>query len=501
MQVNSFINCNKSGFAVAKSTISKPLFCIFLGIVFGTALSYALITQFYFYQAVVAGILCLPFIFVFLVYSPRQSLLSLLVLTIPFNPSFHIIRDQSFAFSMGLDFFTSDLVVILIFIYLLISSVTRTRERHNSPASIWHLGLPLLLWIIAGVISFIPAVNESIAIIELIRMLRIFLIFIAIYKLVDKPEDFRLIAVSLVIAFAIQAALVSMEYYTGHPILRLPGEMRTADIAGSIFRPSGSMGHSSNFAKLAALCLPICLAYIYVSKKNIWRIIAGLILVGGLVSLIFTVSRAGLLTSIFGLVWVSLLILTSMRRKAVKIMVPIIFLFIGIGLAWSIGGSRLVSRVQMDYGSALSRPQMFSVAWNVIKNHPFLGVGLNNYTLVAPYYDNTPGAISINFPHPVHNIFLLNAAEMGILGAAFFIWFLFGAISKAFKYASDARFLLDSALAKAVGIGITCSWLQGLIGWGFRGSIIHASYLAIIAGALAALSYSYRNPRRYKNSV
>lgn len=501
MEVNNYRGWNRFSFLGEKTIFSKLILCIFLGIVFGTVLSYALITQFYFYQAVVAGILCLPFIFVFLVYSPRQSLLSLLVLTIPFNPSFHIIRNQSFAFGMGLDFFTSDLVVIFIFIYLLLSSAIGIKERHNSPASMWRLGLPLLLWIIAGVISIMPAINKSIAIIELIRMLRIFLIFVAIYKLVDKPEDFRLIAISLVVAFAIQTALVSMEYFAGHPILRLPGESREADIAGLIFRPSGSMGHSSHFAKLAALCLPICLAFIYVIQKNIWRIIAGLILVGGLVSLIFTVSRAGLLTSIFGLVWVSLLLLTNMRRKTVKIMAPTIFLLIGIVLAWYIGGSRFMNRVQMDYGSALSRPQMYSVAWNVIKNHPFIGVGLNNYTLVAPHYDNTPDVISINFPHPVHNIFLLHAAEMGIAGAAFFIWFLFVTISKAFKHSSDARFLLDSALAKAVGIGITCSWLQGLIGWGFRGSIIHALYLAIIAGALAALSYSYRNPRRDKNSV
>ena len=501
MQVNSFINCNRSGFTVAKSTFSKPLLCIFLGIVFGVVLSYALVTQFYFYQAVIAGILCLPFIFVFLLYSPRQSLLSLLVLTIPFNPCFHIIRDQSFKFGIGLKFYTSDLVVILIFIYLFISNCFDIRERHNCPTSIWQLALPLLLWIIAGAISFIPAVNKSIAIIELIRMLRIFLIFFAIYKLVDKPEDFRLIAISLVIAFAIQAALVSMEYFAGHPLLRLPGESREADIAGLLFRPSGSMGHSSNFAKLASLCLPICLAFIYVIQKNIWRIVVGLVLVTGLVSLIFTVSRAGFATSIFGLVWVSLLILKNKRRKAVKIVVPIIMLFIGMGLAWSLGGSRFMSRIQWDQGSALSRPQMYSVAWNVIKSHPFLGVGLNNYTLVASYYDNTPSAISINFPHPVHNIFLLHAAEMGILGAAFFIWFLFATISKAFKHSSDAKFLLDSVLAKAMGIGITCSWLQGLIGWGFRGSIIHASYLAIIAGALATLSCSYQNPRRDKNSV
>lgn len=484
-----------------KSSFEKFFFCILFGVVFGGILGYALINRFYFYQAVIAGIICLPFIITVFVYSPRQSFLGLLILAIPFNPSFHIIQDQSYAFGFGLSFFLSDLVVILIFFYLLISNSSSIRQRKNPRTSIWQLGLPLLLWIMAGVISLIPAINDTIAIIELIRMLRIFLIFLAIYKLVNVPEDLRLIAVFLVIAFSIQATLVSLEYFAGHPLLRLPGEMREADMIGLIFRPSGSMGHSSNFAKFAALCLPICLTFIYVIKKNIWRMIISLVLVSGLVSLIFTVSRAGFVASIFGLFWISLLMWINLRRKVVKIVVPIIILFIGIGLAWSLGGSRFMSRIQRDQGSAASRTQMYSVALNVIRAHPFLGVGLNNYTLIAPNYDNTRDNISIQIPHPVHNIFLLHAAEMGILGALFFIWFLLGTVSKAFKYGSKAGFHLDSAIARAMGVGITCSWLQGLIGWGFRSSIVHTSYLAVIAGALVALSYSYQNPRRNKNSV
>jgi len=501
MRVNNYRNWRRFGFLGGKSTFSKLIFCIFLGIVFGSAIAYCLITQFYFHQAIVVGILFLPFIIVFLAYSPRQSLLSLLVLTIPFNPCFHVIHKKSFAFDTDLNFWTSDVVVLCIFIYLLISKDIYIRKRHNSPSAFWSLGLPLLLWITAGAISIVPAVDRSISIIELIRMLRIFLIFVAVYKLVDKPEDLRLIVISLIVAFSIQITLVLIEYYAGHPILRLPGEMREADIVGIIFRPSGSMGHSSNFAKFAALCLPICYAFLHYNRKTIGRIGLSVVLIGGLVALTLTVSRAGIVGSLFGLVWVFLLMTKKIKRKHGIVLASLTLLIIGIGLSWLLGKDRLMSRMQEDFGSARSRPQMFSVAWNVIKAHPVIGIGLNNYTLIAPNYDRTSNRISISFPMPVHNIYMLYMAEMGILGVSFFLWFLFGTVLKSFKCSLNARLLSNSVIMKGIGIGITCSWLQGLTGMGFRSSIVHLSYLAIIAGILAALSYYYQNQRVDKNQI
>ena len=474
--------------------ITKFIPSIFLGIGLGGILFYCLIKQFYFYQVIVVAIVCVPVALLLLVYSPRRSLLGLLILIIPFNPCFHILRDdQSIAFGPELNFWTSDLIVIVIFFFLIISYAFGRKNRQHPHAQIWWSGLPLLIWIAAGVVSILPAANKSIAIVEMLRMFRIFLIFVAIYLLVERFEDIRFIATCLVIAFAIQGVLVFAEYGLSHPLFRLPGEVREADIVGTILRPGGTMGHSANFAKLAALCLPICFAFMLTLRKNIWRLSFSAILISGLIALILTVSRAGLATSIFGLIWILLIMQKKKSGGKIKILAPMILLVIGIVLAWHVAGSRLISRSKEDFGSALSRPEMFSVAWNVIKDHPFVGVGLNNYTLVAPDYDHTRDAISISYPHPVHNIYLLHAAEIGIIGAVFFIWFLFGTVAMAFKRSLESRSLLDSAITKAIGIGITCSWLQGLISWGFRASIVHTSYLAVIAGALATLKHYNQN--------
>ena len=218
MEVNNSKNCYRFGLPGGKITAIKTPLCIILGIGFGAVLIYALITEFYFYQVVIAGILILPVIAGFFIYSPRKSLLALLSFTIPFNPSFHIVSTTSFEFGMALDFWTSDLIVIFIFFYLLISNSTEKEGKYNPSGSFWQLGLPLLLWIVIGVFSFIPAVNKNIVPIELIRMLRIFLIFFAVYKLVDKPKDVRIIVYFLILAFSIQTLLVIIpewEYLSG----------------------------------------------------------------------------------------------------------------------------------------------------------------------------------------------------------------------------------------------------------------------------------------------
>ena len=488
MKLNNYINLNKP--KLLDSTFSKLLLFIIFGIICGLILSIILSKEFYFYQAVLAALFCIPIISLFLLYSTRRSLLGLLVLTIPFNPSFHLLRNNSIEIGTGILFYTSDLILIAIFVYVFLSNLLGNQKEQKSYASFWHLGFPLLFWIVAGIVSILPAVNKSIVIFELIRMLRMAIFFIAVFFLVEGYEDIRFVAACLVAALAIQTILVFGEYVLCDPLFRLPGEGREADTIGELIRPGGTMGHSSNFAKLASLGLPICFAYIFVVRKNIWRIVLGGTLIAVLMALILTVSRAGIAASFFGLTWVFIILGKNVRNKKRIILISWIILSVGIGSSWYLGGNRLINRITDDRGSARSRLPQFSVAWNVIKVHPFIGVGLNNYTLVAPDYDLTPTTISVVFPHPVHNIYMLYAAEMGIPGALFFIWFLFATLTLAFNRNSQDMLPADLIISKAIGVGIICSWSQGLIDWGFRSSIVHISYLAVLAGALVSVKYT-----------
>jgi putative inorganic carbon (HCO3(-)) transporter len=489
MALNYYKSLPKFDFRIPKSNFITVTTTIALGICLLVLALFILRHQFYFYRVVLAAILLLPIVICFLYYAPRRSLLGLMVLSIPFNPAFHLLAYPSVARPREITFYTSDLILIAILAYTFLSKILINGRRQKIDLSFFQLGLPLLLWIVAGAVSIVPATDKMLAIIQLVRMFRIFLIFFAIFSLVNKPEDIRFIATCLVIALAVQTMLIYAEYGLGSPLFRLPGGSREADMAGEILRPGGTMGHSSNFAKFAALGLPVCFAFLSVVHNNLKRIILGALLVGILAALVLTVSRAGIAASLFGLFCLFLVVIKNLEKKQKSSFILLIFLVSAIGFSWFLGGDRLLSRVLDDGGSALSRESMFSVAWNVIKHHPFLGIGLNNYTLIAPYYDQTPEVISILFPYPVHNIYLLYIAEMGIPGGLFFIWFLIATIKLAFKNYTPILSLKDMIIIKGIGIGIICSWLQGLVDWGFRPSIVHTSYLAALAGALLSVAY------------
>jgi O-antigen ligase len=59
------------------------------------------------------------------------------------------------------------------------------------------------------------------------------------------------------------------------------------------------------------------------------------------------------------------------------------------------------------------------IAWEMIKTHPIIGVGLNTFTEVMANYDNT--GVSNYLPLPVHNYFLLVTSETGFVGLALFM--------------------------------------------------------------------------------
>jgi hypothetical protein len=470
---------------------------VLAGILAGGFLVYCLIEQFYFHQVVVITLFGLPILMPVVLRAPRRSLLAMLVLSIPFNPCFHIFHTTRTAFNADLNFWSSDLVLLAMFAFLLLRSTFSTEPQSPRAGLSW-LILPLLVWIAAGALSLIPAVDKTLALVQLARMTRVLAITVVVFYLVDGPEDFRLIIYSLLAAFTVQAGLIFIEFGSGHPLFRLPGEMRSTDMAGELIRPGGTMGHSSNFAKLAALCLPIALSLFLVGRNRWLRLAAGGCLLAGLLALVMTLSRSGIATSVFALGTLLYLIIGRRRTTGGAVIVAAGLLIAGLAWGWFVAGDRVMTYIHDDEGSANMRPKMWAVAANIIEARPMTGVGLNNYTFVAARYHSDADELH---RVPVHNIYLLEASEMGIVGATAFLWFLTALILAAFASARQARPTSDSILLYAIGIGIACSWAQGLVGWGFRSSIVHTSYLAILAALLAAWRFRWRASISQKGSA
>ena len=96
-------------------------------------------------------------------------------------------------------------------------------------------------------------------------------------------------------------------------------------------------------------------------------------------------------------------------------------------------------------------------ALNMILHNPLVGVGLGNYTSVSQQYDIYQW-VSIVFPWPVHNDFLLIGAEMGVPAMAAFCFIIGAILYKLIQVAiySEDDFLGYSACALIGGFVAFC---------------------------------------------
>lgn len=130
---------------------------------------------------------------------------------------------------------------------------------------------------------------------------------------------------------------------------------------------------------------------------------------------ILTFSRGGYLGIFMGIL---ALFLLSWKKISKGYRIATVILVIASFIILAIPGpisSRFFSSFDLKEGSNAGRIEMWTKAWEVVSDHPFLGVGIGNYPLEVK--------ASADYREPIyaHNTYLDIAAEMGILAALFWM--------------------------------------------------------------------------------
>ncbi len=363
----------------------------------------------------------------------------------------------------------------------------------NGDISIWHtqIVIPLVLWIGMGFVSLFPAVDKVATLFDIYEtMIRSFITFFVIFHFMKKQSDLDLIVYGLLSTLLVQTVVIVGQQVTQDILIVLPGlDDEKDDVEGIGFRPAGTMGHSSNFAKLTGELLPIALAYGFFAARFM-KVPAFVVWLAGAGALALTVSRAGLgswlITS--ALFPMGLMVL---RVVPIRPMIPLFSAFmlviaLAAGLVFAVAGDKIMSRMQNDHGSADTRAPMWQVARNIIGEYPFTGIGLKNYTAVHQKYDDTEIRISIILPLPVHNLYLLFAAEIGLPGVIFFFSFILVLSWNALQCArSEELSMLHRSAYLSMLLALITILLQGYTGKGFIDHLVHLSVVAIYAACSA----------------
>ncbi len=186
-------------------------------------------------------------------------------------------------------------------------------------------------------------------------------------------------------------------------------------------RAHGSFFHPNIFSGFLNVSSIMTLYLIYKTKK---KITFSFFLSIQLIALIFTFSRAGLIS----FVCISFLFFFLMHikkyeiKKMFLVFLSILFLIMGIFSKYLIErgyvGKPFQSKKakEMSIGSKNIRSSLKNVSVNMIKKHPFLGVGFRNFLIKKNEYTNE------NLERAyVHNIYLLIASETGLIALLAFI--------------------------------------------------------------------------------
>jgi O-antigen ligase len=281
----------------------------------------------------------------------------------------------------------------------------------------------------------------------------------------DRRTVFTIVAV-LLLTGVVQSILGLAQYASGGSLgLQIFGESKSYNVysltmAGTevISRVSGTFGHPNSLAGYLVMLVLINLSLFWapVSPKVKVALWLTLVLMG--TALILTFSRAGWLA--LGVAAMFSLYLSAfrwIRHRALSFFVSLAMVFIlfivSVGLITPLRQRLFLE----DYGAARTRIPLIEVAVNIIGHHPWLGIGLGNYTMAAPDYDVTPEGISYEFPRPVHNEFLLIAAEQGLPALGLFLVIVLYVVAQLFRLSQSRTDPFLPYLAIGL-LGTLCAW-------------------------------------------
>jgi len=290
--------------------------------------------------------------------------------------------------------------------------------------------LVVLFLLMAG-LSIIWSLNVDLACYSWFRLLEGITLFsmVLIFEF-ELPK----IVIALVSSAILQSLLAIWQFFAQYTFANkwlglaehfstLPGSIILQTDNERWLRAYGSLPHPNilgGFLVIAILFL-FYLSFIAKTAKQRFFVWAGVIIIPP--ALFFTFSRSAWVALIFSLL---ILICLFSRSKTLElrnifftIFIPILLIFIILAVNFSESVlTRIKGEQDLEVASIYLRIAFTKQAMELIQYRPWSGVGIGNYTygVFQKVNSSWPGY----YYQPVHNIYLLSLAELGVVASAIF---------------------------------------------------------------------------------
>jgi len=429
----------------------------------------------------------------FLVRNKERLLFITLVLSLSWRIDFRLFPAPPHTGGMPATVVVS-LMDLLLAALLLIWAMEIGLGRQPMPR-INRMDLLLAALILLSTVSILNALYPVLTAFELLRMVKGLLLFFYIRHHVRQERDLQDVVICLLIGVLAQGVLALAQQQRGGLLnLAVLGEAQEEEmvvLAGEqFFRSGGLFGSSNTLARYLELLLPLALTLFLARPGRLltgWGIAAFAL---GSVAMILTFSRGGWVALGIGIVLVVLQNVRWQLRWRSRLAILGV-LAVTLGLVYLLFGDLITARLFLSSPAATnSRLALLLDAWEMIKAHPLIGIGLNNFVERLPDFDVS--GISSRWIAPVHNEFVLMAAETGFLGLI-----AFTAVMGAVVWRAWRTWRLGSGLQARLAGGLLAGFIaffsHSLLGWAYRIDAIYQLFW-FLAGFLWALPATMPHP-------
>jgi O-antigen ligase len=271
-----------------------------------------------------------------------------------------------------------------------------------------------VLMFAAGLFSVVNAVSKNLVMFGLFEIGTIALIAFVMCEQCARPEGARTVEQCLDWTLVLQSVLIIIMFATNFQ-LSLSHGVGDSAYAGS-GRFSGTLGTPSVVSSILVVCLLSVIARIVEAPAGPRRVWMGCQLALGIFAVLLTQTRSGwigLMLGGGGIGW-SLVRRGRMRPQQLLGLLGLVALAFLIALPFISG--RMEASHEDD---AKTRWNLILLAWEMVKAHPLVGVGLNTGTQVVYKYAGLAG-VGWAWVFIPHNQFMLVWAETGLLGLVSF---------------------------------------------------------------------------------
>ena len=367
----------------------------------------------------------------------------------------------------------------LVAIMVILTQIIRGKSIKWVPCAGAWLYLAYFFW---SCLSLQNCANVQYGCMELLKMVMMYLVFVAVYNWLDHGGDVKNLLAGFAIVLVCNFFMIIYQHVAG------------------VWQARGTFQHQNSLALYALMLVPIFFARYLNARGSFEKYMTFVVLAFGSATLVRTFSRgaiaslpfACLLTMILCFVW-------NFRFGLIPRILPLVV--IGLAGVLAILPLVIIRFATASGASSRGRVEFARLAVNMMKDEPVFGIGINNWGIKVnppyPYWKGTgrrtnPGETGDDYKDGiVETVYLLVGAECGLPALAIMLamygYFFFSCLGLVRRLSGTYISYLPAGIAG----GLLGCYMQSCLEWILKQATSFAEMMILFA-VIAYLNKNWR---------